>query len=204
MLTPLRYLALGDSYTIGEAVMRDDCFPYQLVAQLRADGLPFDDPEIIARTGWTTDELAAALQTFTPQGTFDLVTLLIGVNNQYRGRDPENYRGEFARLLEGGIEYAGNLPARVIVLSIPDWGVTPFAHGQNNVSIEIDAYNAVNLAETLARGAHYVEITRASRRAQHDADLLARDNLHPSAKMYGEWVRQLVPIVRDLVRVSHA
>lgn len=203
MLTPLRYLALGDSYTIGEAVARDECFPYQLAAQLRAGGLPIREPEIIARTGWTTDELAAALQTFAPPVVFDFVTLLIGVNNQYRGRDPENYRVEFAMLLERAITYAGSTSARVIVLSIPDWGVTPFARGQQGVSAAIDAYNVVNRAETLARGAQYVDITGSSRRAQRDATLLARDTLHPSAKMYAEWVRQLAPLARELLQVSH-
>lgn len=204
MTRALRYLALGDSYTIGEAVARAESFPYQLVAQLRGAGFDVAAPEIIARTGWTTDELCAALETLGPRGPFDLVTLLIGVNNQYRGRNAENYRVEFAELLERAIAYAGTAPARVLVLSIPDWGVTPFARGRANVSEAIDAYNAINRAETRAHGAHYVEITNASRRAQHDAALLARDGLHPSAKMYAEWAQALVPIAREIASASCA
>lgn len=203
MTRPLRYLALGDSYTIGEAVAHDEAFPHQLGARLRAEGFGLAPPEIIARTGWTTDELRAALDAHLPQETYDLVTLLIGVNNQYRGRDAENYRVEFAELLERAIAYAGNAPARVIVLSIPDWGVTPFARGRQNVSAEIDAFNAINRAETLARGARYLEITHASRRAQHDASLLASDELHPSAKMYGEWAREILPLAREILRAAH-
>jgi lysophospholipase L1-like esterase len=124
--------------------------------------------------------------------------LLIGVNNQYRGRDAEKYRVEFAGLLERAIAYAGNTPARVIVLSIPDWGVTPFARGRQNVSAAIDAYNKINRAETIARGARHLDITPASRRAQFDATLLARDGLHPSAKMYAEWVQALAPLAREI------
>lgn len=204
MTRALRYLALGDSYTIGEAVARAESFPHQLVARLRAEEFDLAAPNIIARTGWTTDDLHAALDAHPPQGIYDLVTLLIGVNNQYRGRDLENYRLEFAALLERALAYTGNAPTRVIVLSIPDWGVTPFARGRTNVSEAIDAYNAINRAETRAYGAHYVEITNASRRAQHDAALLARDGLHPSAKMYAEWAQALVPIVREIANASCA
>ncbi|MBI4674773.1 MAG: SGNH/GDSL hydrolase family protein [Chloroflexi bacterium] len=194
----LRYLALGDSYTIGEGVEPHECFPHQLAARLRGEGFLLDDPEIIARTGWTTDELRAGIQARAPRGPYDLVTLLIGVNNQYRGRDVENYRVEFVDLVERAIVFAGNRPARVVVLSIPDWGVTPFAAGRANISAEIDAFNAVNRAETLRLGAQYLDITRAARQARHDATLIAGDGLHPSPKMYRAWVEQLVPYVLEL------
>jgi lysophospholipase L1-like esterase len=122
------------------------------------------------------------------------------VNNQYRGRDAETYRAEFVDLLEQAIAFAGNHPAQVLVLSIPDWGVTPFARGRSNVSAEIDAFNAANRAETLRLGAQYLDLTPGSRRARDDATLLARDGLHPSAKMYDAWVEQLLPFALDILR----
>ncbi len=197
-----RYLALGDSYTIGEAVDPDLRFPAQLTAQLRAWGWDMDEPELIAHTGWTTDELAGAIRQRAPHGPFDLVTLLIGVNNQYRGRSPENYRPEFIALLEQAIRFAGDRPGRVFVLSIPDWGVTPFGRERENVSVEIDAFNRVNREETLRRGAHYVEITRDSRAARVDAGLIAADGLHPSGKMYAMWVERLVPQVIEALEAN--
>ena len=123
-----RYLALGDSYTIGESVAATERFPVQL-----AQTLKMPEPQIIAKTGWTTDELNAAIDAADPKGPFDLVTLLIGVNNQYRGRDAEQYRGEFAALLKRAIRFAGGDAKKVIVVSIPDWGVTPFAEGRDRV-----------------------------------------------------------------------
>lgn len=198
--TRWRYLALGDSYTIGEGVEPAENFPQQLAARLRGEGFSVADPEIIARTGWTTDELRAGIRERAPRGPYDLVTLLIGVNNQYRGRDTETYRAEFAELLELAIAFAGNRPQRVVVLSIPDWGVTPFAQGRANVGAEIERFNAVNRAETLSLGAHYIDIMPDSRRARHDATLIASDGLHPSAKMYRAWVEQLLPYARELLR----
>lgn len=181
--TPTRYLALGDSYTIGESVDPADRFPVQLARKL---GIP--EPQIIARTGWTTDELNAAIDAADPKGPFDIVTLLIGVNNQYRGRDAEQYRGEFAALLKRAIGFAGGDAKKVIVVSIPDWGVTPFAEGRDRAKIanEIDHYNAINKEETARAGANYVDITPISRRK--DPALVAKDGLHPSAKQYAEWV----------------
>ncbi len=195
----LRYLALGDSYTIGESVSEAERFPEQLARALRARGFALDAPYIVARTGWTTDELWRALEANEPSGMFDLVTLLIGVNNQYRGRAPENYRPEFAALLTRAIAYANGEPARVIVVSIPDWGVTPFARGRKNVAAEIDAFNAVNRAETLRLGARYVDITADSRDAQHDTALTASDGLHPSGKMYTRWMELLLPLAQAIL-----
>lgn len=198
--TRWRYLALGDSYTIGEGVESAASFPHQLAARLRGDGFSIDDPEIIARTGWTTDELRTGIRERAPRGPYDLITLLIGVNNQYRGRDLETYRVEFVELLELAIGYAGNRPQRVFVLAIPDWGVTPFAQGRAQISAEIEQFNAVNRAETLRLGAPYIDVMPDSRHAQYDATLLAGDGLHPSAKMYHAWVALLLPSVRELFR----
>ncbi|HYC60302.1 MAG TPA: SGNH/GDSL hydrolase family protein [Thermoanaerobaculia bacterium] len=186
-----RYLALGDSYTIGESVPESERFPVQL-----ARDLALGAPTIIAKTGWTTDELNAAIDAANPQGPYDLVTLLIGVNNQYRGRDAEQYRGEFAALLQRAIGFAAGDAKKVIVVSIPDWGVTPFAEGRDRAKIasEIDRYNAINREEASRAGAQYVDITPISRGT--DIALVAGDGLHPSGKQYSEWVKLISPIAR--------
>jgi lysophospholipase L1-like esterase len=191
----LRYLALGDSYTIGESVGAEQRWPVQLAARLREQGLAVGEPQIIARTGWTTDELSAAIDQAAPSGPFDLVSLLIGVNNQYRGRDGQEYRAEFRALLLRAIGFAGGRPGRVIVLSIPDWGVTPFAAGRDRgrVAGEIDTFNAINRAEAGRAGARYVDITPASRAAAAHPALIAGDGLHPSGVMYAEWVELALP-----------
>ncbi len=187
---PIRYLALGDSYTIGESVAESERWPVQLAGSLRAKGAAIDDPIIVARTGWTTDELNAAIDEKNIQGTFDLVTLLIGVNNQYRGRDIEEYRVQFKALLQRATRFAGGSVSRVIVVSIPDWGVTPFAEGRDRKQIarEIDAFNAVNWEESVRAGAQYVDITPISREVLRYPDLIALDGLHPSALQYKYWV----------------
>jgi lysophospholipase L1-like esterase len=181
-----RYLALGDSYTIGESVDAKDRFPNQLSREL---GL--GEPLIIAKTGWTTDELDAAIDAADPKGPFELVTLLIGVNNQYRGRDAEQYRSEFVALLRRAIGFAGGDPGKVIVVSIPDWGVTPFAADRDRAKIarEIDRFNAINREEAMRAGARYVDITPISRR--NDPSLVATDGLHPSGKQYAEWAKAI-------------
>ena len=202
--TPLRVLALGDSYTIGESVAPDERWPVQLVAALRARGLTVDDAQIVAKTGWTTDELNAAIDSANPQGPFDLVTLLIGVNNQYRGRDAEQYRGEFAALLKRAIAFAGGDARRVIVVSIPDWGVTPFAEGRDRAAIAaaIDRFNAINREETQRAGSRYVDITPGSRRAATDRSLVAGDGLHPSGAMYGDWTSAILPEAVEVLRAK--
>lgn len=196
------YLALGDSYTIGESVAEAERWPVQLAARLRAQGLTIGEPLIIARTGWTTAELSVGIDAQKPTGTFELVSLLIGVNNQYRGRDIGEYRTEFRALLERAIGYAGGEAQRVIVLSIPDWGVTPFAEGRDRAAIaaQIDAFNAVNRQETAQLGAHYIDITPHSRTAAGDPSLIAGDGLHPSGKMYAEWARQAEPVALEALR----
>ncbi len=191
-----RFLALGDSYTIGESVAEPDRWPVQVVHLLReTTGLDFAEPEIIAQTGWTTDELAAAVRETKPKGLFDLVTLLIGVNNQYRGRPVDEYREQFAALLATAIDLARDRE-HVIVLSIPDWGVTPFAEGQDRARIgaEIDAFNAVNREEATRAGTQYVDVTPVSREAAANPELVADDGLHPSGQMYRRWAEQVVAV----------
>ena len=184
----MRFLALGDSYTIGESVTEAERWPNQLAELLKANQLSVG-VTIIAQTGWTTDELDAAIDQTNPEGPYDLVSLLIGVNNQYRGREASDYRTEFRQLLERAIAFAGGEPGRVIVLSIPDWGVTPFAEGRDSEQIaqEIDTFNAINKTEAEVAGVQYVDVTPISRQATFDPELIAGDGLHPSGKMYGAW-----------------
>jgi lysophospholipase L1-like esterase len=195
-----RYLALGDSYTIGEGIDPAGRWPVQLAALLRRHGLaPGDsgEPEILARTGWTTAELSAGIDAAAPRGPFALVSLLIGVNDQYRGGRPEDYRPAFAALLRRASAFAGGEPGRVIVLSIPDWSVTSYgiASGRDlpRVAREIRQFNQVNREETGRAGARYVDITAASEKALGDSAQLAPDGLHPSAAMYAEWARLALP-----------
>lgn len=191
----LRYLALGDSYTIGESVPITQTWPVQLAELLRTEGIEVSPPSIIAQTGWTTAELNAGIDVADPQGEFGLVSLLIGVNNQYRGLDAEQYRLEFRALLERAIGFAGGQPGRVLVLSIPDWGVTPFAEGEDREQIarEIDQFNLINREETERANARYVDVTPVSREAATDLRLVADDGLHPSGKMYAAWAELALP-----------
>lgn len=198
---PFRYLALGDSYTIGESVEEAERFPNQLAAMLAVEDVTVD-VQIIARTGWTTDELWQGIQANTITPPYDMVSLLIGVNNQYRGRSSEEYREGFIFLLNKAIEYAGGDAKRVIVFSIPDWGVTPFAYGKDTTQIanEIDAFNKINLEESTKAGTHYVDVTPSSRLALNDKTLIAGDGLHPSGKMYAEWAKSALPIALSILK----
>lgn len=190
------YLALGDSYTIGEAVLPAESFPYQLKDALVKQGHSVERLQIIAQTGWTTAELQAAIAAETLSPPYDLLTLLIGVNNQYRGYASANYSAEFEQLLKQAIAFAGDDVARVRVLSIPDWGVTPFAEKEGllaeNVAKEIDAFNTAGQEISEKLGVVFINITPQSRLAATDLSLLASDGLHPSGKMYAEWVQQLM------------
>ncbi|MDF3078904.1 MAG: hydrolase family protein [Sphingobacteriaceae bacterium] len=190
------YLALGDSYTIGEAVNPAESFPFQLASFLSKQGIAVE-PKIIARTGWTTNELISAIKAENISKKFDLVTLLIGVNNQYRGYSKEVYRKEFVELLNTAVTFAGGNKTRVFVISIPDWGATPFATGQDRAKIaaEIDQFNAINKEEATKAGVSYTDITPQSRTALSDVSLVASDGLHPSGKMYLYWAEQLLPKV---------
>lgn len=198
----MRFLALGDSFTIGEGVAEGERWPVQLAGLLRERGVDVGDPRIIARTGWTTDELSAAIDDADPRGPYALVSLLIGVNNQYRGRSAEEYRGEFAELLRRAVGFAGGEASRVIVLSIPDWSLTPFAADRDRARIaaEIDAYNAVNREEAERAGVHWVDVTPQSRAAGADPAFLAADGLHSSGRAYAEWARLALPAALEALR----
>lgn len=199
------FLALGDSYTIGEGVAAADRWPMQLVARLRGEGITLDAPRIVATTGWTTGELAAAMDAASFDRPYRLVTLLIGVNNQYRGRALDEYRAQFHALLQRALALAGGVAARVVVVSIPDWGVTRFAAGEGRdtacVAREVDAFNAAARAETAAAGAHWVDVTGVSRLAAVRKELVA-DGLHPSGAQYARWVEVMLPAVRAALEVS--
>ena len=200
-MSAFHYLALGDSYTIGESVSEEDRWPNQLAKLLEAEGIRVE-VTIIARTGWTTAELWQGIQNNKIQPPYDLVSLLIGVNNQYRGYDINEYREQFVFLVNKAIAYASGKPKRVLVVSIPDWGVTPFASGRDRRQIarEIDEFNRVNWEETEKAGAHYIDITPISREAVMEPDLIASDGLHPSGKMYAMWSEQLLPLAREILK----
>lgn len=211
----LPYLALGDSYTIGEGVPAAGRWPQQLATALRAEGIALADPRIIATTGWTTDELSAAIDDAVDAasagdalGTHALVSLGIGVNNQYRGRNVAEYAAEFAALLERAMGFAGGRPGRVLVLSIPDWGVTPFARHERphaaTIAADIDAFNAVAAAACAVRGVAFVDITPVSRALGAQPDMLAGDGLHPSAAMYARWTELALPVARALLSRPNA
>ncbi len=199
----LSYLALGDSYTIGESVEPAQRWPHQLAAALRADGVPLRDPDIIATTGWTTDELSAAIDAEAPASDYDFVSLLVGVNNQYRGRDVDNYRFEFEALLARAIGFAGGRSGRVLVLSFPDWGVTRFGAESGRdvarIAAETDAYNAAAREICARRGVALVDITPVSRAQGEGSAMLAGDGLHPSGAQYALWVREALPEARRLL-----
>ena len=197
----LRFLALGDSYTIGEGIAASGRWPQRLAQRLRANGVNLGDPAIVATTGWTTDELSAAMDGAALAPPYDFVTLSIGVNNQYRGRDLDNYRAEFRMLLDRAMTLAGARPQRVVVVSIPDWGVTKFGResGRDVAAIarELDAYNAVNREEAARRGVAWADVAAISRKAGDAADQLADDGLHPSAKQYDAWLTAIEPRARQ-------
>lgn len=198
----LKYLALGDSYTIGEALPVEDSWPMQWAHALRANGSDIADPGIIAKTGWSTDELAEALneaeanKTLSPP--YDLVSLSIGVNNQYRGRSTDNYREEFSVLLKRAIAYAGNKTSQVFVVSIPDWGITGFGQKSGRdvtqIASELDAYNAINSEISNNANVHHVDISKITREAGAETKFYAEDGLHPSRALYALWVKELLKI----------
>ncbi len=196
------YLALGDSYTIGEGVLLQDSFPYQLVKMLRSIGLPFAAPEIIAKTAWRTDELRSAMEKHTFLDKYHFVTLLIGVNNQYQHQPVEEYKAALEHLLQRALELADGKAEAVAVLSIPDYGFTPFAAKLDREAIgrEIDIYNNIGKALTLQYKVHHLDVTPASRTAQEDPTLLAADGLHPSNLLYQQWAEQLSHMVAGCVK----
>lgn len=199
----LRYLALGDSYTIGEGVDEAHRWPVRLAACLREDGLDVAPPRILATTGWTTDELAAAIAAEQPLGPFDLVTLGIGVNDQYRGRSTAEYRAQLASLLDTATALAQGRSERVLMLSIPDWGVTRFARDEGRdpcvVGREIDDFNDIARASCEARRIAFVDITAASREDGGTDAMLVGDGLHPTGAMYARWVELVLPVAHRLL-----
>lgn len=196
---PYSYLALGDSYTVGEGIAVKESFPYQVVSILRTTGIEFKNPKVVAKTGWTTDELKAAIQDSELHGRYDVVTLLIGVNNQYRKGLVSDYIPGFESLLQQAIRFAGNNSRKVIVLSIPDWSVTPFGIGptQNEIASEIDQFNKANKRVAEKYNVHYLNITPSTRQAARDSALIAEDGLHPSGKEYNKWAKKVAAIIRS-------
>jgi lysophospholipase L1-like esterase len=179
-----KFLALGDSYTIGESVAEAERWPNQLAAKLKLAA-----PHIIATTGWRTDNLKDAIEAANLKPEYDLVSLLIGVNNQYQGKSIEIYEREFEELLQTSIKLAKGKKKNVFVVSIPDYGYTPFGKAkQEKISEELDQYNAINKRIAAKYGVKYFNITEISRKGLEDAELIAGDGLHPSGKMYAQWV----------------
>ncbi len=189
----ISYLALGDSYTDGSFELRINSWPYQLAAQLRKRKIHVGTPKIIAKPGWTTSNLLDAIQSTNPNPNFELVSLLIGVNNQYKGKDFYLFKEEFPILLEKSIQLAKNNPKNVIVVSIPDWSVTPFARFKDKMKItkELETYNALIKEEATNYGVNYIDITQISRNAKVNPDWIASDSLHPSKKMYKAWAKKI-------------
>ncbi len=191
----LTYLALGDSYTIGESVSEDERWPVQLASKASGNGTAIGDPVIIAKTGWTTDELQKGIEKAQISGNqYDLVSLLIGVNNQYRGYDIEIFKKEFQELLNQAIDFSGGNNQNVFVVSIPDYGVTPFASGSDTQKIyeEIIRYNRIKEDICAQYNIAYLQITEISREAKSDPNLIADDRLHPSGEMYRRWVDEVI------------
>jgi lysophospholipase L1-like esterase len=196
-----RFLALGDSYTIGEGVTEVERWPNQLAQMLRAQAIDISDPHIVARTAWTTDELSDAIDDEKPKGPYHLVTLLVGVNDQYRSRPVQAFETEFAVLLRRAKRLAGNKAARTIAISIPDWGTTPFAEGRDRARIsgEIDAYNRRAAALSADAGVRWVDITVMSGEMQTNPVLVAVDGLHPSGELYRRWAAAILPIALSVL-----
>ena len=201
MTAPRRFLALGDSYTVGEGVAEAERWPVRLAAALRAEGTDVADPETVAATGWTTDELDAGIDDADPQGPFDLVTLLVGVNDQYRGRPAEGYRPAIRALIARAAGFADGAAGRVVVVSIPDWGATPFAttgeadgdRTPDQIGAEVDAFNAVARFEAEAAGAGWVDVTALSRT---QGAMVVDDGLHPDGDAYAAWTERVRPAAR--------
>jgi lysophospholipase L1-like esterase len=201
--TEYTYLALGDSYTIAQSVASTESYPAQTIKILSAENIHFAPPEIIAKTGWTTTDLLNKIKSSPPQrSSYDIVTLLIGVNNQYQHLSEEEYKNEFALLLNKAIEYAHNEKKRVIVLSIPDYSVTPFAQGSDTAYIaqQIDLFNKINSTITKQAGVNYLDITAYTRMSANDRSLVAFDGLHPSGKEYTIWANDLAAKIKSVLK----
>ncbi len=195
-----RFLALGDSYTAGEGVKPKDRWPDQLARLLIGAGCPVEKPRVVARTGWTTADLIEGVRQASITGFFDMVTLLIGVNNQYQGLPVADYEDEFRVLLDQAVRYAQGHPERVLILSIPDWGKTPFAvdNSSSQITLDIDAFNRVNQKFANKGGHPYLDITPLSRSLAANDHMLVADGLHPSKVQYAQWAELIYPVARRL------
>lgn len=195
-------LCLGDSYTIGEGVPLYESFPYQLVQLLRKAQVYFHAPEIVAKTGWTTFELADYLLHHQLSDQYDFVTLLIGVNNQYRGLVTNDFEADFEFLLRKALQYTKKSADNVVVISIPDWGITPFAANRNSKQIreEIDEYNNVCCSVAQKYQTHFVNITDEYRIVGMKEEFLVTDQLHPSGKEYGKWAAKIFEIINIKIK----
>lgn len=198
-MKPIQYLALGDSYTIGEQVPQNQSFPFQFRDLISRQDTSLPDPVVVAKTGWTSDELAMALQETPLSGPFSLVSLLIGVNDQYRGRTLESYLENLSSLISSAIALAGGDPNRVYLLSIPDWGTTPFAEGKDHEQIarQIDLFNQKKKERAAAAGTHFLDITDSTRAHGSRREYLVEDGLHPNGKEYAIWAARLAAAVRE-------
>ncbi len=196
-----KYLALGDSYTIGESVALQSNFPNQLLESLTQTGIEIAEPQLIAVTGWTTTDLKTAIAEENPSTDYDLVTLLIGVNNQYQQKPIELYSLEFKELLKNAISFAGGNAQKVLVISIPDYGVTPFAKesGVKKIATELDSYNSIAKAISGEMNVQFIDITNISRGTQYQENLVAEDGLHPSAFQYSLWIKQILPFAKKIL-----
>ncbi len=200
-ISHVRYLALGDSYTVGQNVTIAESFPNQLSLSLKSSKVQVDELKIIARSGWTTRDLIEGIKERNFSDSYDFVTLLIGVNNQYRGESLKTYQEEFKQLLATAVEYAKGKKERVFVLSIPDWNATPVGKNENRMAESIDQFNAVNKEESIAAGISYIDITNISR-TNSGTEYVADDGLHPSGKMYSLWVTELSPVIEMALRTD--
>jgi len=201
-MTTYTYLALGDSYTIGESISLQHSFPYQVVSLLRKMGHPFSAPEMIAKTGWTTHELLAAMEGYTFLPKYNFITLCIGVNNQYRKGSVEEYKVDLERLLKKSIQLADHKNEHVILLSIPDYSITPFAAPLNpdETRKALDLFNSVGKALSLQYKVRYADIAPGTRAAGEDISLLADDGLHPSMKEYKKWAEEVSALAANFLK----
>ena len=189
------YLALGDSYTVGESISKKHTWPKQLVDSLKKRNIFLSEPRIIAKTGWTTDELKKAINDSSLDYPYDWVSLLIGVNNQYRGRDLDEFKLQFESLLLEAIAFSGNRKERVFVISIPDWGSMPFAKDRdpNKIAIEIDNFNQIIYEVCAFENIKFIDITPITRNSYSNPNWIAKDSLHPSKEQYSKWVEKIIP-----------
>ena len=193
--TSQSYLAIGDNYTIGESISESQSWPIQLIKLLSEKNINISSPRIIAKTGWTTNELKTEINNSNLDYPYDWVSLLIGVNNQYRRRSKQEFRKQFETLLSDAITFSGNKKDKVFVVSIPDWSVMPFAEDldKEQLAIEIDDFNQIIYEICTFEGINFVDITPISRIAKTCNDFIANDSLHPSGLQYAAWVQKIIP-----------